>query len=163
MMQITKMSIAVAVTRLVNAGFSLKRNMTAEGYVEEAFSRLNDGGSKFTEEHLSAGVSRVINDAGDWFPTVGQLRDAMRLAMREEGKRAEGPRDWNAHPEGPCPTCGAILEALEPERQLRMTRDPNTGEMFNDNTPGHGPMFGYLHDLEKHERAGVAIVGQFWT
>lgn len=161
-MQITKMAIALAVTRLVNAGFSLKRNMTAEGYVEEAYDRLTGKGSTFTDSHLKAGVSRIIADAGEWFPTVGRLAESMRIAMYEDGRRPDG-RNWNAHPDGPCPTCGAILEALEPARQIRMVPDENTGEMVNENTPGVGPTFDYLHDRKKHEAAGVAIVGRFWT
>ena len=94
-------------------------------------------------------VSDWLASDAYYFPKPGQIR---AKAIEIEGRRTPSKKNVSTIDDGPCPVCGAEIRLLTPEERgwKRLPVTPDDFEPIK--------RFGVLHDLDKHERAGVPAI-----
>ena len=122
-------------------------------------------------QQLDVAVLAYLRTDSKWMPAPGQLL-ALANGSAEAGPTHPGGRSivqtekqkmvshyhgWEQHHHGPCPVCGARLEALTPEER-GWKAVGMTPEGFSP-----GASFGVLHDGELHRLAGVQAIGAMTT
>lgn len=112
---------------------------------------------------LGQAVRTYMRSDRQFFPKPGQILALVRQLESESfGDRPpEGSTDWNQLQDGPCPVCGAVLEAVVDPLAHDVVWDTRARAMrrrTRDDAPP-GERFGMIHDRAAHARAGVPIVG----
>ena len=120
-----------------------------------------------TPDELRGAVMDYMRGASQYMPAPGLLLDLASqargpgtlpgrgsVAQTERQKQTSIYHAWEQNHEGPCPICGARLEALTPEER-GWAEVGMTPEGFSP-----GARFGVLHNGERHRLAGVHAIGE---
>ena len=116
---------------------------------------------------LERAVLEYMRTDTQYMPAPGQLLALVsnangagtvpgRGSVHQTGKQKQASiyHAWEQSHEGPCPVCGARLEALTPEER-GWNAVGMTPEGFSP-----GARFGVLHHGERHRLAGIPAIGE---
>lgn len=113
-----------------------------------------------TDKAVTEAVNQYVRSPARYFPRAGQIAEIAReIEASTYGDRPHDgkPRDWNAHQEGPCPVCGAVLQLYSDRKPEVWDRGRWRKRTADDPDPPR--RFQFVHDAGAHQRAGVPIVG----